>query len=192
MATFRIGGAYAPLKGYLHRWRLLEAGRFMARVHHILTPDGTPFLHNHPFHYASLVLRGGYAEQVLQPDGTLRVVRRFPGHLVARRATTLHRIETVRPGGCWTLVLIWRVGGAWRLARHASVVAPADYVDASDGLYAVPGGYRKRVGGVWYALRPTPEDACCCASLSIHQVQDGNVIHLDWPNAARVCDLPPA
>lgn len=180
----RIGGAYAHLIGYLHRWRLLEFGRFMARAHHILTPDGTPFLHSHPFHYASLVLRGGYAEQVLQPDGTLRSVRRFPGHLVVRRAMTLHRIETVRPRGCWTLILTWNVGCSWRLARHASVVTPSGYVDAPDGLYEVPGGYRKRLGGVWYALRSTPEDACRCASLSIHQVNDGRGIRLPWPGHA--------
>ena len=87
---------YSHLPGYLLRWRLLGAGRFMLRLHRILSPDGTPFLHTHPFWYVSVVLRGGYTERFLRPDGTLAKRRHGPGAVIVRRPDTAHRIDSVR------------------------------------------------------------------------------------------------
>lgn len=172
---FRGFGPYAHLRGYLHRWRIFQAGRWMLRVHRILTPDATPFLHSHPFDYVSLVIWGGYEERVLQEDGSLRVVRRRPFSVVFRRAQALHRIDHVPRGGCLTLFLARTRAQAdaqaqgWRLQRHPAVVAPATYWNAPDGLYGLHGGWRKREKGAWYALRGTPQEAMACGRLSLHQ-----------------------
>lgn len=166
---------YGHLQGYLHRWRLFGAGRFMARLHRVLDIDRTPFLHTHPFNYVSIVLRGGYDERVLQPDGSLRQVRRRAGSVVLRSARAAHRIDAVH-GACATLFLTWRTAGpgqGWGLQRHPDVAAPDGYADPPDGLYAVAGGYRRRAGGVWFALRPTPGEAAACDRISIHQNATG-------------------
>jgi len=163
--------AYNHLPGYLHRWRVVAMGRFMLRVHRILDIDRTPFLHSHPFAYLSIVLRGGYDERVLQADGTLRLVRRGVGSVVFRRAAQLHRIDAVR-GACSTLFFTWRLAGGgqnWTLQRHRDVATPLGYDDAPDGLYPCADGYRRREGGVWFAKRPSAEEALACMRLSVHQ-----------------------
>ncbi len=165
-------GPYAHLRGYLHRWRIVQAGRWMLRVHHILTPDGTPFLHSHPFDYVSLVVWGGYTERVLQADGSLRSIRRRAGSLAFRSSDSLHRIDRVSPRGCFTLFLTRKsrsAGQGWHLQRHPEIAAPGTYWDAPDGLYPWEGGWRKRAGGAWYALRETPGEARACQRLSLHQ-----------------------
>ncbi len=165
---------YHHLPGYLHRWRLAGAGRFMLRLHRILKPDQTPFLHTHPFSYLSIVLRGGYTERLELPDGRLRTIRHRPGAVIVRSSKTAHRIEAVEPG-CTTLFFTWKTTEAsrgeqgWTLRRHADIQKPAGYVDAADGIYALEGGFRKRAGGVWYALRASAQEAAECSRLSIHQ-----------------------
>ena len=142
---------YSHLPGYLHRWRLLGAGRFMLRLHRILSPDGTPFLHTHPFWYVSVVLRGGYTERFLRSDGTLAERRHGPGAVIVRRPDTAHRIDSVRPG-CTTLFFSWKVAGGWKLFRHPHVQAPAAYWEAPTGLYQTAFGELYRFRGKW--LRP--------------------------------------
>lgn len=164
---------YGHLPGYLHRWRICGLGRVMVRLHRILDIDRTPFLHSHPFHYISLVLRGGYDERVLGQDGALKLVKRKAGSIVFRRAGQLHRIDAVQ-GQCTTLFFTWSLPGGtmtqnWTLQRHAEVAAPVGYRDAPDGVYAVPDGFRKRFEGFWYALRASALDAQACTRVSIHQ-----------------------
>jgi hypothetical protein len=166
--------AYSHLPGYLHRWKLAAIGRLMVRLHRILTPDGTPYLHTHPFSYVSIVLRGGYTEQYQSSNGSLVACRHRAGAIIIRRATTAHRIQAVAPS-CLTLFLAWKkkgLGQGWTLVRHPDITVPAAYVAWSDGLYAVSGGYRRRHGGFWYAKRDTPEAAKRCDRLSIHQLVD--------------------
>lgn len=163
---------YNHLPGYLHRWRIVGFGRFMARIHHILDIDRTPFLHSHPFGYISIILRGGYDERVLLPDGSLKVIRRRAGSIVFRSAHVMHRIDAVH-GRCTTLFLALRLRGSgqnWSLCRHNDVAAPSGYVEHPDGLYQLPDGWRRRAQGVWYALRPTRTEAAQCDRISIHQV----------------------
>ena len=162
---------YGHLPGYLHRWKLFGAGRFMARVHRILDIDRTPFLHNHPFAYLSVVLRGGYDERVMMSDGSLRVVSRKAGSIVFRSANDFHRIDKIH-GCCVTLFLTWSVksdGQGWCLKRHRDVEAPDGYVNYPDGMYFDCDEYRKRVDGMWYSKRKTHTDAEICDRLSIHQ-----------------------
>lgn len=143
----------------------------MVRVHRILTPDATPFLHDHPFGYLSLVVRGGYTEQVRTASGELLTIRHRAGALIFRSAGTAHRITTVAPG-CLTLFFAWHLrkpGQGWSLYRHAEVTAPDEYQDWPDGLYRHRDGYRKRAGGIWYTWAGTEADALRAERISIHQ-----------------------
>lgn len=89
---------YTHIVGYLHRWTILRIGAFHARIHDILSIDQTPFLHNHPFWYISIILRGGYTEQVEAADGTLMVKTHRVGSVISRKDGTYHRIIAVQPG----------------------------------------------------------------------------------------------
>lgn len=150
----------------------MKLGPFMMRVHRVLTADLTPFLHTHPFAYISIILRGGYTEQVLKADGTLHVQVHTRGSIIFRSAKTAHRIIAVEPR-CTTLFLAWRTAPrheqGWELIRHPKIKAPKEYIDAPDGVYAFLNGFRRRHKGMWYALRDTPAEAEMCSTLSIHQ-----------------------
>lgn len=173
---------YNHLAGYLHRWTLCKLGRLHVRIHHILSADGTPFLHTHPFFYVSVVCKGGYTEQVLDGD-TLRTIEHRAPALIIRSAATYHRISAVH-GLCKTLFLTWKTG-KWTLKRHPGVQTPAGYRCPDE-----PGVYRRIVngrqvwsrfdGGRWYAGDPDSEVARRSTALSVHQATDwGKPFHLD-------------
>lgn len=146
----------------------------MVRVHRILTPDATPFLHDHPFSYVSLVIRGGYTEQVQTDAGDLAIRQHRVGAVIVRSSKTAHRITAVAPG-CTTLFFAWRrrgPGQGWSLRRHPCVQAPASYQDWPDGLYRHRNGFRKRTAGIWYTWAPTKDEALQSERLSIHQQLD--------------------
>lgn len=85
-----------------------------ARLHHIATPDHDRELHDHPWDFYSLVLRGGYIER--RPKYPTEnwfnwehneigiETWRLPGSLAFRRHTDRHRITHVLPD-TWTLVI---------------------------------------------------------------------------------------
>lgn len=93
---------------YLRRWRWLETPLGGVMLHHVARPDGDRHLHDHPWPFVALVLRGWYIEEVplryLHGESTfltrLRRVRWFN----FKRARDAHRITEVSPGGAWTLV----------------------------------------------------------------------------------------
>lgn len=96
---FTVGDPDDP---YMRRWWLIPRNRWCGcYLHHIRRSDPGLDLHDHPYHNVSIVLRGGYDEQLA--DG--RIKRRKAWHVIPRRARTLHRLM-VRPGeSAWTLFI---------------------------------------------------------------------------------------
>lgn len=143
----------------------------MVRVHDILTPDNTPFLHTHPFHYCSLIISGGYTE-VYEKDGELHTVNRRRFSLAFRKNTTPHRIVSVLPN-TRTLFFTWStIKGTeqgWTVKRHPEIETPSTYGDMPDGIYEHGDGFRKRDDGIWYALCNDEDAAMECERLSLHQ-----------------------
>lgn len=98
---------------YVIRWRL-EVPFGSLRVHHWLAPDDDRAFHDHPWWFATIVIRGGYTDR--NPDGH--------DHLhagSARFRPALHR-HTVVPdaGGAWTILLTGppvRAWGFWKDGR---------------------------------------------------------------------------
>lgn len=104
---------------YMRRWVLtLPTGR-QARLHWIVRPDAGHCLHDHPFDFWSLVLRGWYVEQfddsAYAPSEIDAVFTRKHCWLSLRRfpAEHLHQISEVSPGGCWTLVFTGPIRRLW-------------------------------------------------------------------------------
>jgi len=103
---------YFHIGDYMHRYWLAPYSwslPFSIRIHHIKRPDADPFLHDHPWNWRTIVLRGWYIEEDV--FGMTRVRRR--GDTRGATAETLHRISQVSHGGVWTLFIMGRKRNKW-------------------------------------------------------------------------------
>lgn len=107
---------------YLRRWRIVQTPWFGIYLHKIATPDKDRDLHDHPWPFLSVVLRGGYDEllhehpaddamQGYRPLGGL--VRRRWLSFGFRRSTDAHRIVRLHRTPTWTLVFVGRRRRDW-------------------------------------------------------------------------------
>lgn len=118
---------YKHLKGYLERWTVVKIGRLHIRLHNIKRNDSTPFLHNHPFHYLSFILNGGYEENL---DGKLIKRKRFS--LAYRSDKAYHRIVSVQPN-TKTIFFTWKTNAKWDLKPTKEKID--EWVDYPKGIY---------------------------------------------------------
>lgn len=114
---FTIGSSDAP---YMLRWYLLPRNRVLNMyLHKFLRDDDDRALHDHPWWFLSLMLKGGYFEIVPHPTvaGGNTAISRRAGSLAFRRATHRHRVVLFAPTGvkepCWTLVVTGRKNRTW-------------------------------------------------------------------------------
>lgn len=106
MERFDINDAEGNL--YLRRWRLIQTPLFGVYLHKIMQPDADRDLHDHPWNFISIVLSGGYSEQV---EGGF--VKRKLFSIARRTAATAHRIARLFKVPTWTLVLVGRRKKSW-------------------------------------------------------------------------------
>lgn len=116
---------YIHLDGYMERYWLAPYGSLpfgiAVRVHRILRSDNDRHLHDHPWAFLSVVLRGGYHEERLARSyGKVELRRRVwrgPGSIAFRRATDWHQLHlpTIVDAdqSCWTLFLSFRAQQKW-------------------------------------------------------------------------------
>lgn len=113
-------------KPYLIRWNLFECKLFSIKIHRILRSD-YDCLHDHPWAFVSVILRGGYVEHREIPQKTLgsilggfavrvapaHIVSRIyhPGNILYRRATDKHKLEIHQP--CTSLVITFKKVRPW-------------------------------------------------------------------------------
>lgn len=108
-----IGGKDNP---YLRRWYLVPRNRVLnVYLHQFLRDDDDRALHDHPYFWCSIILRGNYVEHTIAAGGVQQRKRR--GALSVRAGTpwTAHRVELVpawlaEDGAgpsipCWTLFI---------------------------------------------------------------------------------------
>ena len=97
-------------KGKLHfqRWRLIEILGRGIFIHHFTRSDKDLHLHDHPWDFYSLVLKGGYVE--LTKDGT---VTRNPGDFGFIAAEKLHQIKSLLTDSSWTLIFRGKRKRVW-------------------------------------------------------------------------------
>ena len=104
---------------YLERYYLFLKDRdrfpFNVFLHKFLKGDPDD-LHDHPWPYATFILKGGYYEWVPIFDNSgLQIGEtrhwRGPGHFRISKATSYHRIELKPSVQCWTLFM---PGPQWR------------------------------------------------------------------------------
>lgn len=68
------------------------------RLHHIISSDDDTMYHNHPYHFRSLILWGGYVEH--KPNVSSKKFR--IGNINNAPLELFHRLELKKPA--WTLV----------------------------------------------------------------------------------------
>ncbi len=84
---------------HLYRITLFRTPWFSVKLHKILRSDTDPYLHDHPWHWFSLMLWGAYREE--RPAG-IKVHR--AGSIRIRLATSPHRLTLLTPY-VWTLFI---------------------------------------------------------------------------------------
>jgi hypothetical protein len=94
---------------YLRRWRLVQTPWFGIYLHKIAMPDKDRDLHDHPWSFVSVVLRGGYDEKLKNRYGFAGcdgIHKRGWLSIAFRRATDAHRILSLSRTPTWTLVFV--------------------------------------------------------------------------------------
>lgn len=123
---------------YLVRWILISGPPGGIFLHHILRPDHDRALHDHPWSFVSIGLKGGVAEQTTHaqwvdgiPGESImewdpgRIVAHWPGRWYFRRAERLHRIDQFLDGDtAWTLVVHGPRRRTWGFSPR-----PGEWVD---------------------------------------------------------------
>ena len=123
---------YASIKGYLERETILSFGKLKIRYHKILSPDGTPYLHSHPFRYLSIILWGGYSEQILVGEQIITKTHKI-GSIILRSAETHHRITKAK--NCRTLFFAFDSSYKWQLKKHNSIIKEDFKIPTQSGIY---------------------------------------------------------
>ena len=104
LSDFRL---YADHLGdYMRRW-ILQTPWGTLRIHNILRSDHDHDLHDHPWDFTSLLIKGSYTEV------DMHGARHWPRWSVVRRkATDLHRL-VLETGPVWTLVVSTKKLRSW-------------------------------------------------------------------------------
>lgn len=130
---------YSNINDYMDRWWLMprwlltldENGNlfpkpwllFGVRIHHIKREDER-VLHDHPFDYRTIIMRGWYDEQDIFGQSHIRSA----GQTIKARAQNFHRIATMPVNGVWTLFIIGKKINRWGFIVDGRKVYYRDYV----------------------------------------------------------------
>jgi hypothetical protein len=92
---------------YLIRYTLFKCKKFSIKLHHVLISD-VDVLHDHPWDYTSIILKGGYWEHHLAHDLDNNPItqRKWyrPGSILRRKGYIPHRLELPNNKTCWSLI----------------------------------------------------------------------------------------
>jgi len=97
-------------EGKLHfrRWQLLKTSWFSIYIHGIYAPDQDKHLHNHPWDYKSLVLKGSYIEETNNGVNLLKF-----GSVTSRNGEDYHKIKTLLTNSVYTLFIVSPAKRTW-------------------------------------------------------------------------------
>lgn len=123
---------------YLRRWWIAKTPWFGIALHRMDAEDARPELHDHPFGFLSIVLRGGYIERRLDPrtmivDETHRVRR-----LNRVRPHDAHSIRRLLRVPTWTLLLVGPYRRTWGFLEPQLRYSESDAVNWWTGWWWVP------------------------------------------------------
>lgn len=101
-----IGPSECPM---MRRW-VFEVPWFSIRLHNFLRSDDMRHLHDHPWWFVTLILRGSYYD-ITEIDGERYASDRLkPGSIRFRPANHAHAVSTK---GCWSIVVTGPINRRW-------------------------------------------------------------------------------
>ena len=96
------------------RYILFRCAAWGLYVHHFLRSDYDRALHDHPWPFLAIILKGGYQEVHDQTiDLSVITETRHPGQVLLRPAEWRHRIVLEAGRTSWSLVLVGRRARRW-------------------------------------------------------------------------------
>lgn len=116
----RWGFRRSDITDYMQRW-IFHTPFGTLRVHKILRSDDDRHLHDHPWSFASLILRGRYFD--VFPGGS-RSYR--PGDVNVKSHEDLHKLVVIE-GPVWTLVVTGPKRKSWGFVTEKGWVRHSDY-----------------------------------------------------------------
>jgi hypothetical protein len=123
---------------YLTRWWLVKTPWGGIALHKMMAGDARTTIHDHPFNFLSIVLRGGYIERRRRPH-TLSIRERHVVRHVNRVHTyDAHSIIELLRVPTWTLLLVGRHQRTWGFWQPATELFPGttatywQWTEASD------------------------------------------------------------
>lgn len=131
----------ADNKPYLIRYTLFKCKWFAIRIHHILLSDDD-CLHDHPWDFVSIILKGGYYEKHDKDVVAINYPFVYPhsyrskkwykiGNVLFRKAEWKHSLE-LRPGEtCWTFVIMFKDKREWGFWTKKGWVKWSEYNSTS-------------------------------------------------------------
>lgn len=99
------------------------------RIHEILLPDDDQHLHDHPWDAQTIILRGGYVEQLPALNFKDRFVKRSAGDTNAIRFGEYHRITFI-DGVAVTLFITFKYRGTWGFLVDGKKVPYQQYFES--------------------------------------------------------------
>ena len=120
-----IADLYDPDVAYLTRWKLITTPWFAVYLHKIHLNDGDRDLHDHPWPFAGVVLRGGYIEE--RGNGT--VITRRAGSFGVLRLGDIHSVRELLRQPTWTLIARGKDQDTWGFQTPDGWVEWREYVD---------------------------------------------------------------
>jgi hypothetical protein len=112
MERFEVPHFDNPDVNYLERLRIVATPWFAVYLHRLGTPDSRPTLHDHPWSFVSIILRGGYVEHRLNLHART-VERKHRRHINIMRRDDAHSIESLDRTPTWTLLFVGRRRREW-------------------------------------------------------------------------------
>lgn len=132
---------YFHLPGYMERYWLFQTRWLSCRVHVILRSDNERDLHDHPWNYWTVILRGGYVEVTPNPfrlrnEAWNPIYQRSewigPGRVLSRRATDQHRLELPAVRTALTLFFTGPKLRSWGFHTAAGFVPWREYAASAE------------------------------------------------------------
>ena len=95
-------------EGIIHfkRWRVLSTKWFSIYIHGIYKGDGDEYLHNRPWKIWTMILWGGYVEQIHNDSCSNSRRLRTPGHMAYVNRSGFHKIEKILKPKTFTLAIV--------------------------------------------------------------------------------------
>lgn len=143
------------IKGLMKRNSLLSLGRFKVRIHSFTEKDKSGKLHSHPFAYISIVIAGGYTEELA--DGS--IVHQNTGSIIIRKSGTHHRIISCLEGTKTLIFTFYNPTNEWKFCDSIYSETDQEIINkmrefANGKLYVRQLGdkfvYSRFEDGVWY------------------------------------------